>query len=220
MGSSVGGAVAIDFADPANPIVDRIDYDFTRSGYVLCIVDTGSDHSAKYLTEDYSDITREMKAVAAYFGKTVLRDVSVTDFRAAIPALRQTCGDRAVLRAMHFYDDDRTAALEAAVLKNGDFDFFLTLVQQSGLSSALHLQNTWSVHDTRQQAIPLALAEAERLLDTGAVRVHGGGFAGTIQAWVPTGDLETFKTGMEALLGPGKCYVLHIRPQGGCVVVA
>jgi galactokinase len=220
MGSSVGGAVAIDFADPANPIVDRIDYDFTRSGYVLCIVDTGSDHSAKYLTEDYSDITREMKAVAAYFGKTVLRDVSVTDFRAAIPALRQTCGDRAVLRAMHFYDDDRTAALEAAVLKNGDFDFFLTLVQQSGLSSALHLQNTWSVHDTRQQAIPLALAEAERLLDTGAVRVHGGGFAGTIQAWVPTGDLETFKTGMEALLGPGKCHVLHIRPQGGCVVAA
>ncbi len=220
MGSSVGGAVAIDFADPANPIVDRIDYDFTRSGYVLCIVDTGSDHSAKYLTEDYSDITREMKAVAAYFGKTVLRDVSVTDFRAAIPALRQTCGDRAVLRAMHFYDDDRTAALEAAALKNGDFDFFLTLVQQSGLSSALHLQNTWSVHDTRQQAIPLALAEAERLLDTGAVRVHGGGFAGTIQAWVPTGDLETFKTGMEALLGPGKCYVLHIRPQGGCVVAA
>ena len=119
---------------------------------------------------------------------------------------------------MHFYDDDRTANLEAAALKNGDFGFFLILVNQSGLSSALHLQNTWSVHNPRQQAIPLALAEAERLLDGGAGRVHGGGFAGTIQAWVPVDDLEEFKTGMEALLGAGKCHVLHIRPQGGCVV--
>ena len=180
MGSSVGGAVFIDF--------------------------------------NYAAVTREMGAVAAHFGKAVLRDVSVTDFRAALPALREECGDRAVLRAIHFYDDDRTANLEAAALKNGDFDFFLTLVDQSGLSSALHLQNTWSVHDTRQQAIPLALAEAKRLLDTGAARVHGGGFAGTIQAWVPNGDLAQFKAGMEALFGENKCHILHIRPQGGCVV--
>ncbi len=216
MGSSVGGAVFIDFNDPADPVVKRVDYDFSKSGYALCIVDTGSSHGD--LTDDYAAVTREMGAVAAHFGKAVLRDVSVTDFRAAIPALREECGDRAVLRAMHFYDDDRTANLEAAVLKNGDFDFFLTLVNQSGLSSALHLQNTWSVHNPRQQAIPLALAEAERLLDIRAVRVHGGGFAGTIQAWVPVDDLEAFKTGMEALLGQGKCHVLHIRPQGGCVV--
>ncbi len=216
MGSSVGGAVFIDFADPANPVVERVDYDFSQSGHVLCIVDTASSHGD--LTDDYADITREMGAVAARFGKKVLRDVSVTDFRAAIPALRQKCGDRAVLRAMHFYDDDHRALLEAAALKNGDFDFFLSLVNQSGLSSALHLQNTWSVHDTRQQAIPLALAEAERLLDGGACRVHGGGFAGTIQAWVPNGDLAQFKAGMEALLGEGKCHILHIRPQGGCVV--
>ena len=216
MGSSVGGAVFIDFNDPADPVVKRVDYDFSKSGYALCIVDTGSSHGD--LTDDYAAVTREMGAVAAHFGKAVLRDVSVTDFRAAIPALREECGDRAVLRAMHFYDDDRTANLEAAVLKNGDFDFFLTLVNQSGLSSALHLQNTWSVHDPRQQAIPLALAEAERLLDGGAVRVHGGGFAGTIQAWVPQGDLEAFKNGMEALLGQGKCHVLRIRPVGGCVV--
>jgi galactokinase len=121
---------------------------------------------------------------------------------------------------MHFYDDDRTAALEAAALKNGDFDFFLSLVNQSGLSSSLHLQNTWSVHDPKQQAIPLTLAEAQRLLDTGAVRVHGGGFAGTIQAWVPNEDLEDFKAGMEALLGAGTCHVLHIRPEGGCVVIS
>ena len=216
MGSSVGGAVFIDFNDPADPVVKRVDYDFSKSGHALCIVDTGSSHGD--LTDDYAAVTREMGAVAAHFGKTVLRDVSVTDFRAAIPALREECGDRAVLRAMHFYDDDRTANLEAAVLKNGDFDFFLTLVNQSGLSSSLHLQNTWSVHDPRQQAIPLALAEAERLLDGGAVRVHGGGFAGTIQAWVPLGDLEAFKNGMEALLGQGKCHVLRIRPVGGCVV--
>ena len=216
MGSSVGGAVFIDFNDPANPVVEKVDYDFTKSGYALCIVDTGSSHGD--LTDDYAAVTREMGAVAAHFGKTVLRDVPLEDFRAAIPALRDECGDRAVLRAMHFYDDDRTANLEAAALKNGDFDFFLALVNQSGLSSALHLQNTWSVHNPRQQAIPLALAEAERLLDIRAVRVHGGGFAGTIQAWVPVDDLEKFKTGMEALLGPGKCHVLHIRPQGGCVV--
>ncbi len=216
MGSSVGGAVFIDFNDPADPVVEQVDYDFTKSGHALCIVDTGSSHGD--LTDDYAAVTREMGAVAAHFGKTVLRDVSVTDFRAAIPALREECGDRAVLRAMHFYDDDHTVNLEAAALKNGDFDFFLTLVNQSGLSSALHLQNTWSVHDPRQQAIPLALAEAERLLDGGAVRVHGGGFAGTIQAWVPLGDLEAFKNGMEALLGQGKCHVLRIRPVGGCVV--
>ncbi len=216
MGSSVGGAVSIDFNNPAEPLVERVDYDFSKSGYALCIVDTGSSHGD--LTDDYAAVTREMGAVAAHFGKSVLRDVSVTDFRAAIPALRQECGDRAVLRAMHFYDDDRTAVLEAAALKNGDFDFFLALVNQSGLSSALHLQNTWSVHDTRQQAIPLALAQAERLLDSGACRVHGGGFAGTIQAWVPVHDLEQFKTGMEQLLGEGKCHILHIRPVGGCVV--
>ena len=216
MGSSVGGAVFIDFDDPINPIVEKVNYDFSGSGYALCIVDTGSSHGD--LTGDYADITKEMGAVAAHFGKKVLRDVSVTDFRAAIPALRQECGDRAVLRATHFYADDHRALLEAAALENGDFDFFLSLVNQSGLSSALHLQNTWSVHDTRQQAIPLALAEAERLLDGGACRVHGGGFAGTIQAWVPNGDLEQFKAGMEALLGEGKCHILHIRPQGGCVV--
>lgn len=131
MGSSVGGAVFIDFNDPTAPVVEKVDFDFAKSGYALCIVDTGSSHGD--LTDDYADITREMGAVAAHFGKTVLRDVPLEDFRAAIPALRQACGDRAVLRAMHFYDDDRTANLEAAALKNGDFGFFLILVNQSGL---------------------------------------------------------------------------------------
>mgnify|MGYP001046235950 CR=1 FL=1 len=219
MGSSVGACVAIDFKDPADPVVERVDYDFSRSGHALCIVDTGSDHSAKHLTEDYSDITREMCSVAVHFGKKVLREVPQQDFRAAIPALRKECGDRAVLRAMHFYEDDQRAAQEAQALKDGDFDRFLLIVNESGLSSSLHLQNTWSTADPKQQAIPMALAVGRELLEgTGAIRVHGGGFAGTIQAFVPNEKLDGFKAGMEALLGEGKCHILHIRPQGGCVV--
>ena len=217
MGSSVGGAVFIDFNDPANPIVERVDYDFSQSGFALCIVDTASSHGD--LTDDYADITREMGAVAAHFGKAVLRDVPPADFQAALPALRTECGDRAVLRAMHFYDDDRLAAQEADALKRDSFETFLNMVNASGLSSSLRLQNTWSIHDPRQQAIPLALSVGEHLLDgMGAIRVHGGGFAGTIQAWVPEEYLTVFKNGMEELFGPGKCHILHIRPQGGCVV--
>ena len=217
MGSSVGACVAIDFSDPADPVVERVDYDFTQSGHALCIVDTCSSHGD--LTDDYADITREMGAVAAYFGKKVLREVPEQHFRGALTALRKECGDRAVLRALHFYDDDRRAVREAQALKDGDFGRFLALVNASGLSSSLHLQNTWSVSDPRQQAVPLCLAVASELLDgTGAVRVHGGGFAGTIQAWVPEDKLALFKSGMEALLGQGKCHVLHIRPAGGTVV--
>ena len=219
MGSSVGGAVAIDFGDPAQPVVRPISYDFARSGHVLCIVDTGSDHSAKHLTEDYSDITREMRSVAVHFGKQLLREVPEADFRACLPALRRECGDRAVLRALHYYDDDRRAVQEAEALERGDFEGFLALVNASGQSSSLHLQNTWSTADPRQQAIPVALAFGRELLEgTGAIRVHGGGFAGTVQAFVPRDKLAGFKTGMEAVFGPGKCHVLHIRPAGGCVV--
>jgi len=217
MGSSVGGAVAIDFADPAAPVVKKVGYDFTKSGHTLCIVDTCSSHGD--LTNDYADITREMGAVAAYFGKSVLRELPEVDFRAELPLLREKCGDRAVLRALHFYDDDRRAVQEAQALEAGDFDRFLALVNASGLSSSLHLQNTWSISDPRQQAIPVVLAIGRELLEgTGALRVHGGGFAGTVQAFVPNDRLITFKIGMENLLGEGKCHVLHIRPQGGCVV--
>lgn len=161
----------------------------------------------------------QMGSIAAYFGKTVLRDVPEAEFRAAIQTLRVICGDRAVLRAMHFYDDDRRAVQEAQALKEGDFEQFLSLVNASGRSSTALLQNTWSAADPKQQAVPLALAEGERLLNgAGAVRVHGGGFAGTIQAFVPNEKLAEFKAGMETLLGPGKCHILRIRPQGGCVV--
>ena len=217
MGSSVGGAVAIDFADPAAPAVEQVSYDFTASGHALCIVDTGSCHAD--LTDDYADITREMGAVAAYFGKQVLRDVPEEDFFEAISSLRVCCGDRAVLRAMHFYEDDRRAVEEAKALAAGDFQGFLDLVNQSGQSSALHLQNTWSPADPKQQAIPISLALGKRLLDgAGAIRVHGGGFAGTIQAFVPNDRVEAFRKGMERVLGTGRCHILHIRPQGGCMI--
>ncbi|MEA4934963.1 MAG: galactokinase family protein [Lawsonibacter sp.] len=219
MGSSVGGAVAIDFGDPTAPAVKKVSYDFSSSGHALCIVDTGSGHAD--LTDDYADIPREMGAVAAHFGAQVLRDVPELDFRAAIPSLRAQCGDRAVLRALHYYDDDRAAVQEAQALEAGDFSRFLSLVNASGISSALHLQNTWSISDPMQQAIPLSLAIGWELLEgTGAIRVHGGGFAGTIQAFVPNEKLTSFQNGMEALLGRGTCHILHIRSQGGCVVLS
>jgi len=217
MGASIGGAAAIDFADPADPVVKRVDYDFSKSGHVLCIIDSGSCHAD--LTDDYAAVTREMGAVAAHFGRNFLREVPEADFRAALPALRRECGDRAVLRALHYYTDDRRAVQEAEALERGDFPAFLALVNASGLSSSLQLQNTWSIADPRQQAIPLVLALGRELLGgDGAIRVHGGGFAGTVQAFVPQDKLEGFRTGMEALLGPGMCHVLRIRPQGGCVV--
>lgn len=217
MGASVGGAVAIDFFDTADPAVERVDYDFSRSGHALCIIDTGSCHAD--LTDDYADIPREMGAVAAYFGKSVLREVPEEAFTAKISDLRAKCGDRAVIRAMHYYADDARAAAEAGALRDGDFERFLALVRESGLSSALLLQNIWSPAAPGEQAVSVALAVGERLLGgRGAIRVHGGGFAGTVQAFVPEDLLEGFKSGMEAVFGAGKCHVLHIRSKGGCVV--
>ena len=219
MGAAVGGAVAIDFADPAAPVVEKINYDFSQCGHALCIIDTGSSHDD--LTDDYAEITREMGAVAAHFGKQFLREVDEAAFYAAIPALRKSCGERAVLRAMHYYDDDRRAVAEAEALKAGDFTKFLALVNTSGLSSATNLQNIWSVGAPKHQAVSLALALGKKLLDgSGAIRVHGGGFAGTVQAFVPNEKLAAFKSGMEAVFGAGKCHVLHIRPVGGCMMIS
>lgn len=215
--SAVGGTVAIDFRDPQAPEVRKIPYDFARSGHTLCIIDSGADHAD--LTSEYAAITSEMGAVAAHFGKAVLRDVAEGDFRAAVPALRGALGDRAVLRAIHFYADDRRAGEEARALEADDFGRFLALVRESGRSSSLYLQNTFAASNPRQQAIPLALCRAEELLGgAGAVRVHGGGFAGTIQAFVPNGLLEPFLAGMEELLGRGMCHILAIRPEGGCLL--
>ncbi len=218
MGSSVGGAVAIDFADPENPVVTPVSCDFAASGHALCIVDTRSDHAD--LTGDYAAITREMAAVAAHFGKKWLRQVPEADFRAAIPALRAECGDRAVLRAMHFYADDRRAVLEAEALQRGDFGGFLRLVNESGLSSETVLQNIWSPVRPEKQAVTLALALGREILaGRGAIRVHGGGFAGTVQAFVPEDLVPSFKAGIESVFGAGACHILRIRPVGGAAVV-
>ena len=217
MASSVGGVVSIDFTDPSMPVVERVGYDFQQAGHALCIIDTGSCHAD--LTEDYAEIPQEMGAVAAYFGKEYLRQVPQAQFENTIGPLRQACGDRAVLRAMHFYDDDVRAVQEAECLRKGDFEGFLTMVNESGRSSALLLQNIYTCAEPKQQAVSLALAVGHRLLNgAGAIRVHGGGFAGTIQAFVPMDKLETFKTGMERLLSEGFCYVLRIRPVGGCII--
>lgn len=217
MASAVGGAVAIDFADPAAPVVRRIDFDFTASGYTLCIIDTRSEHGD--LTEDYAAITREMGSVATHFGKEHLRDVDENEFRAAIPEIRQRCGDRAVLRALHFFAENNRAALEAEALEQGDFARFLALVNESGNSSALLLENLWSPAAPARQALTLALAIGKELLGgRGAIRVHGGGFAGTVQAFVPNNILTDFIAGMESIFGSDCCHILSIRASGGCII--
>ncbi|MBO7739608.1 MAG: galactokinase [Oscillospiraceae bacterium] len=217
MASAVGGAVAIDFADPNDPVVRRIDFDFSVSGHALCIIDTHSEHGD--LTEDYAAITHEMGAIAKCFGTEHLRQVDEDKFRSAIPEIRAFCGDRAVLRAMHFFAENNRAAAEAEALERGDFPAFLNLVNESGFSSALLLENIWSPADPQRQAVTLALAIGRELLcGRGAIRVHGGGFAGTVQAFVPNDILESFTQGMERIFGSGCCHVLSIRNFGGCVI--
>ncbi len=215
MASSVGGVVAMDFADPAAPVVQPLSLDLAGQGYALCIVDTGADHAD--LTGEYAAIPAEMKAVAAALGGQVLRDVPKEAFYKALPSLRKELGDRALLRAFHFYADDERAALQAQALAAGEFDRYLRLVRESGESSFDYLQNVFCrSKPVEEQPVALALALAGTLLaGRGAYRVHGGGFAGTIQAYVPLDFVPAFKAGMEALLGEGMCHVVSIRPVGG-----
>ena len=215
--SAVGGVVSIDFQDPAQPAVQKLEYSLSDAGYALCVIDSGADHAD--LTDEYAAIPGEMGAVARHFGKTVLREVDESAFWSALPSLRQVCGDRAVLRAIHFFRENDLAEEEARALKLGDFSAFLKLVRQSGASSALRLQNLSCAGVPREQALPVAIAAAEHLLrGAGAVRVHGGGFAGTVQAYVPVDRAEEFRAGMESILGAGCCHFLRVRPVGGAVL--
>ena len=208
--SSVGGVVAIDFADTERPVVERIDLDLHAAGYALCILDSGAGHAD--LTGEYAAITDELKAVCRYFGKEVLRQVPREQFLAALPQVRKAAGDRAVNRAFHFYGEDRRAREEAQALKNGDFEGFLQLVRES----AMYLQNVIPTGQTVGQELMVTIALCECLLEgRGAVRVHGGGFGGTAQAFVPLDMLERFKEKTEAVLGQGSCHVVTIRPEGG-----
>lgn len=205
---AVGGAVAMDLG-VTPPQVEKVTLDAASLGYALCIINVGADHAD--LTDAYAAIPAEMGAVAAYFGKTRLRDVAESDFWANLAAVRRRCGDRAAARAAHFFREDKRAHEMAQAMKQGDFDRFLSLVRESGRSSGMYLQNSYAF--PQEQSVTLALAAAEQLLDgRGAVRIHGGGFAGTIQAWVPTDMVEDFRATMEQRIGP--CYVLEIRNQG------
>ena len=218
MGCSVGGMVTIDFQDNANPVVERLDFDFAASGHALCIIDSGADHAD--LTDEYAAVPRELKEICAHFGKNVLREVPEADFTAALPVLRQKAGDRAVLRAIHIYDENRRVEGQVDALRRGDFAAFLALIRESGLSSWRYLQNVVPAGYTHHQEVALALSVCERLLGgRGACRVHGGGFAGTIQAFVPLDMLDGFRAEMDRVLGDGACHVLTIRPVGGVRLV-
>ncbi|MDO4269529.1 MAG: galactokinase family protein [Eubacteriales bacterium] len=218
LASAVGGIVSIDFQNPDEPAVHKLDYDLSGSGYALCIIDSGADHAD--LTAEYAAIPAEMGAAARCFGKEVLRDVDYHEFWDGIPKVRAAAGDRAVLRAVHFFIDNYYAQKEAQALEKDNFTGFLTMADKSGRSSSTLLQNLYCTAQPQAQAVNIALTAAQHLLaGDGAARVHGGGFAGTVQAYVPNGRIDAFRAGMEAILGEGCCHFLRIRPEGGAVIV-
>lgn len=212
--SSVGGMVFIDFKDPAKPMVEKLDFDFAKAGHALCIIDSGADHAD--LTDEYAAIPGELKQLCRFFGKEVLRDILEEEFLSALPRIRHQVPDRAILRAVHFYQENKRVQRQAQALREGDFETFLRLVTESGRSSWMYLQNITPAGEIQHQDVAVALAMCDVLLQgRGAYRVHGGGFAGTVQAFVPMDMLDAFKNGMESILGVGKCHVLSIRPEGG-----
>jgi galactokinase len=214
MVSSVGSFVGIDFKDPQNPVIEKIPFDFKTSGYQLCITDTKGSHAD--LTPDYVAVPTEMRSVAACFGKEVLRQVEETEFYEKLPELKTKVSDRALLRAIHFFHDNENAQKEAQALKAGDIAEFLSLVRASGKSSYEYLQNIYSTRNPQEQGIALALAVSEEILQgEGACRVHGGGFAGTIQAFVPQNKVDDYRRVMDQLFGEGSCHLLQIREAGG-----
>ena len=214
MASAVGSMVTIDFLDKDNPVIEKVDFDFAACGHALCIIDSRASHAD--LTDEYAAITQELKAVCSHFGKDVLTQIPENEFIAAIKELRERFGDRAVLRAYHFYKENARVPQQVAALKNGDFDTFLRLIKESGYSSYMYLQNVIPAGYREHQDVALALSLCELYLGgRGAYRVHGGGFAGTVQAFVPTDILDNFRKGIDAVLGEGACHVLAIRPHGG-----
>ena len=214
-----GGAVAIDFEDTKNPVITPINFDFTGAGYNLCIVSTGGNHAD--LTDDYASVPAEMKAVAAYLGKEVLRETDEDAVIAAIPALREKLGDRAIMRAIHFFNENKRVEAQKNALIAGDIETFFENVKASGRSSFCYLQNVYTTKNVSEQGLSLALCLAEQTLSgkSAAWRVHGGGFAGTIQAFVKTEDVAQLKSVMDACFGEGACMVLNIRPVGAARVI-
>lgn len=214
---AVGGVITIDFKDPAHPVVGQTEIDLAKHGFAMCITDTKGSHAD--LTDDYAAIRREMESVAEQFGKKVLRDVDENEFYAAIPKLRKAVGDRAVVRAIHFYNDCRRAAQLCDAVRADDFDTFLRLIIEGGHSSFEFNQNAYSIKAPQEQGVPLALAIGQKILNgRGAWRLQGGGFAGTIQAFVPYDLLDAYRTAIDACFGEGSCHVLNIRNYGAVPV--
>ena len=214
---AVGSAITIDFRDPAAPVVDKVAFDLSGQGFALCITDTKGSHAD--LTADYAAIRSEMEQVAAFFGKKVLREVDEEEFYARIPEIRAVTGDRAVLRAIHFFADCRRAGQLCDAVREGRFKDFLWLILEGGHSSFEFNQNAYSIQSPAEQGVALGLALSQRVLaGKGAWRLQGGGFAGTIQAFVPMELLDTYKAQMESVFGEGACYVLSVRNYGAVAV--
>lgn len=218
MACSVGGLIHIDFADPKNPMVEKVEVDFDVYHHSLCITDTKGSHAD--LTDDYALIPQEMKKVASFFGKEFLREVDEKEFYKNIAKLQKECGDRAVLRSLHFFEEDKRVEQEVSALKNGDFKGFLQTVKASGNSSFNYLQNVYTNKDVQNQGVSIGLAVSESILkEHGVSRVHGGGFAGTIQAFVEDSFVETYREVLDSVFGEGACHVLKVRPFGGIKVM-
>ena len=212
--SAVGSMVTIDFADKDHPVIEPVDFDFAACGHALCIIDSGADHAD--LTDEYAAVTVEYRALCDHFGKEVLTQVPEEEFYAAIAALRKKCTDRAIMRGIHQYEENKRVKQQVQALRVGDFDRFLALVKESGYSSYMYLQNVIPAGYVQHQDMAVALGLCQHYLQgRGAFRVHGGGFAGTVQAFVPFDLLDSFKKGIESALGEGACHVLSIRKDGG-----
>lgn len=218
MASSVGTFVSIDFESTEKPVIKKVDYDFSKSGHSLCIVDTGGNHSD--LTDDYAAVRAEMESVAGAMGKNVLREIAFEDFKKALPEIKDKVNDRAIIRAFHFYNENIRVEKAVSALESGDFETFKQIIIDSGHSSYMYNQNVFIPVNPTEQKLSVALCMTEDILKgRGAWRVHGGGFAGTIQAFVPNDILDEYKAAMESVFGEGNCHVLIIRPVGGTRVM-
>lgn len=218
MACSVGGLIHIDFADPKAPVVEKVEVDFAAYSHSLCITDTKGSHAD--LTDDYAMIPQEMKKVAEFFGKEFLREVDEKEFYKKIAELQKACGDRAVLRSLHFFEEDKRVKQEVDALKHDDFKGFLQTVKASGNSSFNYLQNVYTNKDVQNQGVSIGLAVSDSILGKhGVCRVHGGGFAGTIQAFVEDEFVENYRTMLDSVFGEGACHVLKVRPFGGIKVM-
>lgn len=217
MASSVGGFTYADFYDPQNPVIEQVNLDIRDFGYTLCVVDTGGNHAN--LTADYAAITEECRQISDALGVEYLRDANEERFYAQMGALRAKFGDRAVLRAFHFFNEQKRVELQRAALKNRDFEKFLRYVNESGESSYKYLQNLYSTSAVKEQGLSLAIAVTKQFLgEKGACRVHGGGFAGTIQCYIPNGRFADYKAMIESVFGKDSCVPLLVRPVGGCEI--